>query len=60
MRLESSGKVFDHLGVDSSRVGRSSFQLVDGAVEFLHREWLHCVLVLFVPVIVFVFVLLRL
>ena len=58
--FESSGGVFDHLGVDSSRVGRfSSFQLVDGVVEFLHRGRLHCVLVLFVLVLVFVFVLLR-
>ena len=34
--------------------GFSSFQLVDGVVEFLHREWLQRVLVLFVPVLVFV------
>ena len=48
------GTVLEHLGVDTSRVGRfSSFQLVGGVVEFLHREWLHCVLVLFVLVLVF-------
>ena len=55
--FESSGKIFDHLGVDSTRVDRfSSFQLVSGVVEFLHREWFHCVLVLFTLVLVFVFV----
>ena len=57
MCVESSGRVFDHLSVDSSRVCRfSSFKLVDGAVEFLHRERLHCVLVLLVLVLVFAFV----
>ena len=30
------------------------FTLVDGVVEFLHRERLHCVLVLLVLVLVFV------
>ena len=45
--FESSGGVFDHLGVDSSRVGRFSFfKFVDGVIEFLHRVLLHCLLVL--------------
>ena len=58
--FESSCRIFDHLGVDSSRVcSFASFMLVGGVVEFLHRERLHCVLVLFVLILVFVFVLLR-
>ena len=48
------------ISVDSSRVCRfSSFKLVDGVVEFLHRERLQCVFVLLVLVLVFVFVCLR-
>ena len=36
---ESSGRVFDYLSVDSSRVCCFlSFEWVDGVVEFLHRE----------------------
>ena len=50
--LESFGRVFDHLSADSSRVGR--LFLFSGVVEFLHRERLHCLLVLFVFVFVFV------
>ena len=58
--FESFGEVFDHFSVDSSRVGRcSSHKLVDGVVEFLHREWLHRVLVLLLIVLVFVIVFLR-
>ena len=30
--------VFDHLSIDSSRVCSFSSQLVDGVVQFLHRE----------------------
>ena len=53
MFFESSGRVFDHLSVDSSPVCRiSSCELVDGVAEFLHRERLPLVLV-------FVFVRLR-
>ena len=52
--------LFDHLSVDSLRVRSfASLKLVDGIVEFLHRERFHCVLVLLGPVLVFVFVRLR-
>ena len=45
-------------GVDSSGVGRFFFKQIDGVLVFFwHCERLHCVLVLFV--LVFVFVCLR-
>ena len=60
MFVESSGGLFDHICVDSSRVcSFASFELVDGVAEFLHHERRHCVLVLLVIVLVFVFVSLR-
>ena len=66
-------ELFDHLSVDSSRVCRISssrmlpvcriFQedsmLVEYVAEFLHRDRLHCVLVLLMFVLVFVFECLR-
>ena len=59
-RSIESPPLFHQISVYPS-IGRPlpSFQLVDSVVEILHREWLHCVLVLFALVLVFVFVLLR-
>ena len=55
MLFESSGGVFDCLCVVSSRVGRlASFELVHGGAEFLHRERLHCMVLLLAVVLVFV------
>ena len=53
--FESCGRVIDHLSVDTSRVCLFSFvNLVDVVAEFLHRERLHCLLLLRVLVFVFV------
>ena len=53
--FEPSVGVFDHHCVDSSRVRSfASFESIGGVAEFLHRERLHCVLVLLVIVLMFV------
>ena len=58
--MKSSGREFDHLRVNPSSVcSFASFELDEGVVEFLHRERLHCVLVLLIMVFVFVFRVLR-
>ena len=53
--FDSSGGVFDLLSVHTSRVPCfSSFELIGGVVEFLHREGRHRVLWLVATVLVFV------